>query len=353
MSKTALKQIKVSAEQFPSLKNEDWRYTEVAHLLGTYVVPVKAVRPKHAAMRGDKSPYGVTFVDGFLVHQNLPRGVALVHNTLTIADGVKLDAPLTIEYRGEMPAATWTTQLALKLGANSSAAVSEEYHLAQDSFAKTKLSMTLEQSSALTHVVSSVASATQHSTARVISNHTSVLGERATYRAGLVSAGVRFARHEVAVSLNGLKASADLRGVQMQNGTAQVSTHISVDHRAPQTRSTQTFRGVVRGAASSVCHSKVFIRKVAHQATSDQLLKTILLDPQAKGFARPELHVANDQVQCRHGSAVGPLSKESLFYLKSRGFTDEQARNTLVRAFVMTDLESDQQQCALVEEALS
>jgi Fe-S cluster assembly protein SufD len=113
---------------------------------------------------------------------------------------------------------------------------------------------------------------------------------------------------------------------------------IEVDHQAPETTSSQSFRGTVSGTGKAVFSGKITVRQEAKNSRANQLNKTLLLDATAQMFTRPQLQIETDKVRCSHGASIGRISDESLFYLTSRGLTAEQARQQLVGAFLRADL---------------
>ncbi|MGE0173843.1 MAG: Fe-S cluster assembly protein SufD [Oligoflexales bacterium] len=149
-----------------------------------------------------------------------------------------------------------------------------------------------------------------------------------------VFAGGKVSRHHITVHLDGPNAEADLSGVTLASGEEHVDLHIAVNHNAPQSRSRQLFKGVIDDKARLVFDGKVRVAKGAVQSSAQQLSKNLLLSTDAEVDAKPQLEIDTDDVKCSHGSTVGQLDPDELFYLLSRGIPRTQATNMLQHAFV-------------------
>jgi Fe-S cluster assembly protein SufD len=156
----------------------------------------------------------------------------------------------------------------------------------------------------------------------------------ARYRAHFSQMGARLSRTELSIVLNGEGADAELSGVSALGGDlhADITTHI--DHAAGKTTSRQLFKNVAGGAARAVYQGKITVRKGANGSDSRQTAKALLLGARAEADLKPELEIYADDVKCAHGAAVGDLDADSLFYLRSRGIPEAEARAMLIRGFL-------------------
>ena len=156
---------------------------------------------------------------------------------------------------------------------------------------------------------------------------------RGSYRLHAAHFGSELSRLELKVALNGEAASAHLSGVSvLHNAHADVTTHII--HAHGDTQSTQLFKHVANGKARAVYQGKITVAEGAGGSDSRQTAKALLLDERAEADLKPELEICADDVKCAHGAAVGDLDIDSLFYLRSRGIPEEEARGLLIRAFL-------------------
>jgi Fe-S cluster assembly protein SufD len=155
----------------------------------------------------------------------------------------------------------------------------------------------------------------------------------ATYRAHFMTTGAKLSRTELHIALDGEGAEAHLSGVSVLNGGhADVTVHM--DHAVGNTQSTQLFKYVAGGHSRGVYQGKVTVREGANGSDSRQTAKGLLLEDRAEIDLKPELEILADDVKCAHGAAVGDLDAESLFYLRSRGIPEAEARALLMRAFL-------------------
>jgi Fe-S cluster assembly protein SufD len=184
------------------------------------------------------------------------------------------------------------------------------------------------------------------------------LSRNAVYRAHFANFGAKLSRTELAVVLDGEGAEARLSGVSVLGaGHADVTTH--VDHATGNTRSTQLFKNIAGGRSRAVYQGKVTVRPGANGSDSRQTAKGLLLGNRAEIDLKPELEILADDVKCAHGAAVGDLDTESLFYLRSRGLPEAEARALLMRAFLgdaIDEIESEEIRAAVwlaVEDALA
>ena len=160
------------------------------------------------------------------------------------------------------------------------------------------------------------------------------LSSNAKYRALIANLGGRLSRVDMNIELTEPGADAALRSVTVLDGEAHADVTTIMDHAAPHTTSRQLFKSVLGGRARSVSQGKVTVREGAVKSDSHQLFKALLLGPRAEADAKPELEIFADDVVCGHGTAIGTLDANALFYLRSRGIPESEARAILVRAFL-------------------
>jgi Fe-S cluster assembly protein SufD len=160
-----------------------------------------------------------------------------------------------------------------------------------------------------------------------------VLGKDANYVSGTVSLGARISRHNLSVVQQGEGANCRIDGLALVSGRQLADTHTTIDHATPNGKSTQLHKTIVGGAAHAVFNGKIVVRAGAQLTDSAQQSRNLLLSPRAHVDTKPQLEIFADDVKCAHGATVGQLDAEQLFYLKSRGLPETQARNLLTYAF--------------------
>lgn len=150
----------------------------------------------------------------------------------------------------------------------------------------------------------------------------------------MTTKGSATVRCDYRVALMGENCEADLNGVWQLDGNDESHTNILIDHQAPHCRSMQLFKGVLRGTSRSSFEGKIFVRQQAQKTDAFQLNNNLLLSDRANADSKPNLEIFADDVKASHGATVGQLDPEHLFYMKSRGFSEETAKEILVEAFV-------------------
>lgn len=160
------------------------------------------------------------------------------------------------------------------------------------------------------------------------------LGRDALYEGFSLNAGARLTRHDIHAEITGINAECVFNGVNLLGGTQHGDTTILIEHRAPHGRSSQFYRTLLDDRARGVFQGKVYVHKEAQKTDAYQLSNALLLSQGAEMDTKPELEIYADDVKCSHGSTTGQLDDEPLFYLRSRGLNEAQARMLLMQAFV-------------------
>lgn len=148
-----------------------------------------------------------------------------------------------------------------------------------------------------------------------------------------VSLGASLARVDINVDLVEPGAETVLNGLFMAKGRQLTDHHLLVDHLSPHTRSEQFFKGVLDDASRGVFNGKVIVHEDAQKIEAVQTNKNLLLSPDAEIDTKPELEIYADDVKCSHGATIGQLNDTELFYLRSRGIEEQKARALLIYAF--------------------
>jgi Fe-S cluster assembly protein SufD len=140
-------------------------------------------------------------------------------------------------------------------------------------------------------------------------------------------------RVDVDASLDGEGAETTLNALYLVAGVRHVDLHTRIDHRVPHGTSRELVKGAAADRATAVFNGKVIVRPGAAKTDSRQTNHNLLLSDDATIDTKPELEIDADDVKCAHGATVGRLREDELFYLRSRGIDVSAARALLVRAF--------------------
>lgn len=148
-----------------------------------------------------------------------------------------------------------------------------------------------------------------------------------------IALGGRIARNDVHSNLLGQGAHIEMNGLVVGSGAQHVDNHTQVNHLVPHCTSDEFYKTILDDQSRSVFRGRIVVAQDAQQTNADQQNNNLLLSPQAEADCKPQLEIYADDVKCSHGATVGQLDPKSIFYLKSRGISDEQAHTLLTFAF--------------------
>jgi len=148
-----------------------------------------------------------------------------------------------------------------------------------------------------------------------------------------ISFGGQLARNDINIVLDAEGAGCTLNGLFMVSGRQHVDYHTRVDHAKPNGSSEEVYKGILDGRARGVFNGRVTVHPGAQKTDAQQSNKNLLLSRDAEIDTKPELEIYADDVKCAHGATVGQLDEHALFYLRSRGIGESQARGLLTYGF--------------------
>jgi Fe-S cluster assembly protein SufD len=160
-----------------------------------------------------------------------------------------------------------------------------------------------------------------------------VLKRNSTLKTVNATNGSGTVRNDYRVALTGENAEALLNGIWMLKDQREAHCHVLMDHQAPYCRSLQLFKGILDDNSHSSFEGKILVRQPAQKTEAFQLNNNLLLSDRAMAESKPNLEIFADDVKASHGATVGQLDKEQLFYMKTRGFSNQEAKKFLVFGF--------------------
>jgi Fe-S cluster assembly protein SufD len=173
--------------------------------------------------------------------------------------------------------------------------------------------------------------------------HTSLLAaelaEGADFTAAYFDLGGKLVRNDVAVRLGGRGARTELTGLFLAGAAQHIDDHTTIEHVAGETVSRENFRGIVGERGRGVFNGRVVVERGCQRIDAEQSNDNLLLGAHAEVDTKPELEIYANDVKCSHGSTVGELDLEQLFYLRARGLDLPAARRLLTTAFAAVILE--------------
>lgn len=148
-----------------------------------------------------------------------------------------------------------------------------------------------------------------------------------------IGLGGSLVRNEVRVLLDGEGCEATVNGLYMATGMQHMDNFTAIDHAKPHCASHELYKGILGGKAHGVFNGKILVRQDAQKTDAKQTNQTLLLSDEATINTKPQLEIFADDVKCTHGATVGQLDAEALFYLQTRGIGEQEARSLLTYAF--------------------
>lgn len=141
-------------------------------------------------------------------------------------------------------------------------------------------------------------------------------------------------RNNCFFKLAGPGANLELNGVAITDKSQSVDNSVFVDHASPDCNSNQLYKYVLDDKSTGFFSGKVLVRPGSQRTVSRQTNRNICLSEQSRMFTKPQLEIYADDVKCGHGATVGQLDDNALFYMRQRGIPFDEARMTLMLAFI-------------------
>ncbi len=157
---------------------------------------------------------------------------------------------------------------------------------------------------------------------------------KSVFNAGCYSLRGLMIRNNLNIAVRKPHSETNLYGIYLLNDKSHVDNHSVVDHIAPDCESNELYKGVLDDKSKGVFNGKIFVRQTAQRTNAFQSNGNIILSDTAEVDAKPQLEIWADDVKCSHGCTVGQLEADQLFYLKARGIDEKTAKSMLLKAFV-------------------
>jgi Fe-S cluster assembly protein SufD len=370
---------------FPTTRDEEWKYTSVAPITRTAFQPA---RRESGAPSPERLPFGqitrcrLVFVNGWLAPQlstleALPRGVTVrsladalendfgcveAHlargarcrdhafvalNTALMEDGAfvrialgaVVEEPIHLLFLGTAGDAPSVSHPRVLIVAeeNSQATILESYAGVEN---RTDAGNRPYFTNAVTEIVAAENAVLDHYKTQRESEaafHVATLWVRqarsSNFSSHSISLGGALVRNDITAVLGGPGIESTLNGLYVVGGRQHVDNHTAIDHANPHCNSHELYKGILDGHATGVFSGKIFVREDAQKTDAKQTNQNLLLSRDAVIDTKPQLEIFADDVRCTHGATVGQLDADALFYLRSRGIGEAEARGLLTYAF--------------------
>jgi len=338
---------------WPTMRQEAWRYTNLAPLQKidwrTDDSPQRVLVPETMAGRANLE---LVFVNGRLVERtgslnsadpgettiaDWERNAMVALNTANQQDGARIEIPAGAVVNGFIHLLfigkgddIWShPRNVIVAGSNSQLTVVETYVGSGSYFTNAVTEIIARDGAVVDHYRIECESPAAYHVGNVY-----IQQERASSVISRnVAIGGLLARVETHVTLAGEGASISLDGLFVGNGSQHLDNRTVIEHAQPHCESHELYKGVLDDHARGVFDGLIIVRPDAQKTVSRQENRNLLLSETAIVDSKPTLEIHNDDVKCNHGSTIGQIQEEPLFYLRSRGIGEQDARNLLVLAF--------------------
>jgi Fe-S cluster assembly protein SufD len=366
---------------FPTTRQEEWRLTNVAPIAKTKFVPASGIVTDSALAMIEDSNLGsgaaaeLFFVNGHYLPQHsrigkLPRGASV----RSLANAIAVDPALLEPHLGKVadisanPFVAWNTgsfrdgavihlargvvldgpiHLLFVTTAESEPVVSHPRVLvvAEDGAQLTLVkSFVGDNGVHLTNVVAEVIAGNDclinhnrlqrgNDRGYAVSTLAATLGRNSELISHAATLGGKFTRNDINVIMQGEGAHATLNGLVILTADQFCDNHTLLDHAVPNCPSHELYKHILDGKAIGVFRGKILVRPDAQKTDSKQTSKSLLLSDDAIMHSQPALEIYADDVKCTHGSTIGPVDEDMVFYLRTRGVGADAARHLLSYAF--------------------
>ena len=300
---------------FPTRRDEAWKFSDVQRVL-------KALPPEspEAAIAVLPGPFdGLAERELVFVNGRGPQ------------EPVRLEGTLAVRFLTDATATGHEARLRLVVRAGAAAVLFESYEGRGSAyFANTLIEIAVEQGARLERIVrlDEPSDAVSISTAEVR------LAAGAQFAQTVIASGARLQRHETHVHHPGQDAAVRLDGLYVLDGARHADLTSSVTHAGFSGVTSQLTKGVVRDTARGVFQGRITVLEGADKTDARMGHHALILSDRAEVDAKPELEIWADDVQCAHGNTVGSLDEDALFYARSRGLPEMEAKALLTQAFL-------------------
>ena len=255
---------------------------------------------------------------------------------LDIDAGVAIDQPIEIVHlaSGKDPRSYHTRSL-IRLGEGSRATILEAHTGDGRYWRNDVVAVRLAAGAALTRAVL----VEEAAEAVHLAELDAILGADARFSGFALLLGGGTVRHEASVQMAGEGAACRLDGAFIVDRTQEANIVTNVDHQVPHGETRELIKGVAAGRGHGAFQGKITVREHAQKVDAHQLSRNLILGGRAVIDTKPELEIYADDVKCAHGASVGELDEAALFYLRTRGIPDAEARHMLIEGFLREPVE--------------
>jgi len=380
---------KLNEINFPTTRNEEWKYTDVAPILKqnftpavNTILPVVDKKEISKYLFKDFEYHLIVFVNGIYSEElsdigNLPKNVVVgsfnsiyknnseligkYFNTIVkdenafnalnaayaydgytviIPDGVIVEKPIQVLFlnlSGSVPVLSMPRNL-VAAGKNSQVKIINSYFgIGENVYFNNSVTEVFADDYAIVEIykIQNESDSAYH-IEKVEANQ----NKNSLFNHFNLTFGGAIVRNDINSVLDGENIETHYYGLYLGNNNQHIDNHTFVDHAKPNCMSNELYKGILDDNSHGVFNGKIIVRPDAQKTNAYQQNKTVLLTKTAKIDTKPQLEIFADDVKCSHGATVGHLDEVSEFYIRSRGVPQELAKSMLIRAFANDVIES-------------
>ena len=157
--------------------------------------------------------------------------------------------------------------------------------------------------------------------------------ENSRYNCAQFSSGATWAKTDINVALNGSGADCELNGLYIVGESQLNDIHVNVIHKATHCDSRENFKGILTGKGRAVFDGRILVEKDAQKSNAHLGNKNLILTRDAEVDTKPQLEILADDVKCSHGTTIGQLDPNQIFYMRARGLSEDKAKELLCLGF--------------------
>ena len=176
------------------------------------------------------------------------------------------------------------------------------------------------------------------------------LGRSCRFHSHSLALGAKLSRNNLRTRLGGEGISCVLNGLYLTKGEQLADHHMIVNHASPRCESHEYFNGILDDRSRGVFHGRILVQQIAQKTDAKQTNKNLLLSDDATVNTKPQLEIYADDVKCTHGATIGQMNEEAIFYLRARGIGESFARRMLMHSFAGEII--DRIECEPIREEL-
>lgn len=350
---------------FPTTKNEYWKYTRVGKIASSKFQNPKEFRIVGDELRNEAITSNYLVIENGKLRNDLSK-YALAGVTVKSVKPENLSGESNLDQKHIFTALnTSFFQESIEITVDADTEMTEPLQLifvtsGKNTFANPRIKIAAQKFSAAKFVASFISSESENSFNNVITEF--VVGENATlvydkiqneseanfhisteevsqeknsnFKINTVTLDGTLVRNNINISVNGENCETHMNGVIIAKGNAHADNHTFVNHKVANCFSNENYKYVLEDKSTGVFNGRVIVQQHAQKINAYQKNGNILLSDFAQIFSKPELEIYADDVKCSHGSTTGQLDENAIFYLQARGISKDKAKKLLVSAFV-------------------